>query len=77
MQMLGVSRSKVLFTIHALQNKGFIRYSRAVVTIINRKALEHSACECYSVIADEYERLSSLMQSGAAVATHRRHYRDF
>jgi CRP-like cAMP-binding protein len=77
MQMLGVSRSKVLFTIHALQNKGFIRYSRAVVTIINRKALEQSACECYSVIADEYARLSSLMQSGASVATHGRNYRNF
>jgi hypothetical protein len=32
------------------QNEGAIEYTRGVVKILNRKALENAACECYAVI---------------------------
>lgn len=66
MQMLGASRPKVVLATQELQSKGLIQYVRSSMTILDRKGLEENACECYSVIADEYERLASLMQGGAA-----------
>jgi hypothetical protein len=33
-----------------LQKKKLIEYTRGAVTIVNRKKLEDSACECYGVI---------------------------
>ena len=55
--MLGVGRPSVTLTIDALQKSGVICHSRGVLTIIDRQGLEATACECYQLIRDEYDRL--------------------
>jgi CRP-like cAMP-binding protein len=49
-QMLGAGRPSVTLAAGALQRAGIIRYSRGKVNILDRKALEDAACECYRVI---------------------------
>jgi CRP-like cAMP-binding protein len=56
-QMLGVHRPTVTVAAGILQKAGLIDYTRGSITIINRKALEAASCNCYRVIAAEYERL--------------------
>lgn len=48
-QMLGVRRPGVTLTAGAFQRSGLIRYSRGKITILDRKALEDVACECYQL----------------------------
>jgi CRP-like cAMP-binding protein len=55
--MLGTRRSSVTMAAGILQKAGLIKYSHGHVHIENRKGLEKAACECYSVIRDEYARL--------------------
>jgi hypothetical protein len=40
-----------------LQKAGFIRYSRGNLTVLDRRRLEASSCECYAVVRRELERL--------------------
>jgi CRP-like cAMP-binding protein len=49
-QMLGVHRPSITCIAQDLRNKGIINYIRGRISILNRKKLEESACECYSVI---------------------------
>jgi CRP-like cAMP-binding protein len=46
-EMLGVRRTTVTLLAQDLQKNGFIRYSRGRITILDRRALEARACECY------------------------------
>jgi CRP-like cAMP-binding protein len=55
--MLGVRRSGVTVAANTLNKAGMINYHRGNIKILNRDALEASACECYKVIRDEYARL--------------------
>ncbi len=55
--MLGVRRNTVSVEAHAVQEAGLIRYSRGHITILNRDGLEDCACECYSVIRAETDRV--------------------
>jgi len=48
--MLGTDRPSVSLAAGILQKKRTIEYSRGAVKILNRRKLENSACECYSVI---------------------------
>jgi len=48
--MLGTDRPSVSLAASALQTKRIIEYTHGVVKVLNRKRLEGSACECYSVI---------------------------
>jgi hypothetical protein len=56
-KMLGARRGAVNVTAHALQRSGFIHYKRGVITIVDRHGLESAACDCYEIVAAEYERL--------------------
>ena len=55
--MLGVRRASVGTVTSKLQKAGLIRYSRGVITILDRPGLEAAACECYQIIEAEYGRL--------------------
>jgi CRP-like cAMP-binding protein len=54
-EMLGVRRSSVSEVASALQAAGLIRYSRGTIEIVDRKALEGAACECYETIRRQTE----------------------
>jgi CRP-like cAMP-binding protein len=53
-EMLGVRRTSVTLLAQELQNRGIIRYGRGKITVLDRAALEATACECYQVIEDLY-----------------------
>ncbi|HEX8335319.1 MAG TPA: Crp/Fnr family transcriptional regulator [Pyrinomonadaceae bacterium] len=48
--MLGLRRAGASGAAIGLQQEGFIRYSRGRVNILNRRALEAFACECYAAV---------------------------
>jgi CRP-like cAMP-binding protein len=48
--MLGTNRSSVSLAAGILQREKSIEYTHGAVTIVNRKRLEVSACECYAVM---------------------------
>jgi CRP-like cAMP-binding protein len=56
-QMLGTRRSRVSEAAIILQSSGLIRYSRGIINILDRKALEEFVCECYQVVKAELNRL--------------------
>lgn len=58
-QTLGTRRSRVSEAAIILQNAGLIRYSRGVITILDREGLEEFVCECYQVVKAESDRLLS------------------
>lgn len=62
-KMLGIRRSSVTVSAGILQQAGMIRYSRGRLAILDRPRLEDTACECYSLVQKEYNRLlGSRMQ---------------
>ena len=55
--MLGVRREGVTEAAGKLQDAGLIRYSRGRIEVLDRKALEARACECYAAVRRESDRL--------------------
>ncbi len=55
--MLGVRREGVTNAAGRLQTAGLIKYTRGLITILDRKGLEATVCECYRVVKTEYDRL--------------------
>lgn len=50
--MQGTNRSSVSLAAGILQREKSIEYTHGAVTIVNRKRLEMSACECYAVMQE-------------------------
>jgi CRP-like cAMP-binding protein len=55
--MLGVRRPSVTLVLQPLQEQGLIKGGRGSITILDRRAMEVTACECYQKVRDEYARL--------------------
>jgi CRP-like cAMP-binding protein len=55
--MLGVRRQGVTESARKLEHDGLITYRRGLITVLDRPGLEKRACECYSVVRTETERL--------------------
>lgn len=55
--MLGVRREGVTVAAGRLQDAGAISYVRGHIKILDRRQLEATACECYQVVRDEFDRL--------------------
>jgi hypothetical protein len=55
--MLGVRRASVTDAARGLRQAGLIRYGRGQVTVLDREALEDSACSCHRTTQAELKRL--------------------
>jgi len=68
-EMLGVRRITVTLLAQELQKRGIVRYSRGRITILDRPALQASACECYEAV--KHENLSQRIgQTLGTTPTH-------
>jgi CRP-like cAMP-binding protein len=66
--MLGGRRQSVTAAAGRLQAAGLIHYARGHIKILDRAGLEQSACECYSLVKTELERLFGLEKHGRTCA---------
>lgn len=58
-QVVGASRQKVTVVAGELQQAGHITYQRGRVRVVDRKGLESASCECYRVLKNAYELLTT------------------
>jgi CRP-like cAMP-binding protein len=56
--MIGTRRATVSAAASALQTEGLIQYRRGHIRILDRRALEDFACECYGVVKEAFDSLS-------------------
>ncbi|MDQ9169419.1 Crp/Fnr family transcriptional regulator [Oxalobacteraceae bacterium R-40] len=56
-RLLGVRRESVTLATRQLQKDGLIVRTRGHICLVDRPEVENRACECYEVVAQEYERL--------------------
>jgi len=52
-EMLGVRRTSVTEVARKLQTEGIISYSRGVIKILNRPAMEAMSCECFQTLREQ------------------------
>lgn len=57
-QMLGVRRTSVTLVARTLQQAGLIRYARGHIKIIDKPALQETACECYQTVKMNYKNIT-------------------
>jgi CRP-like cAMP-binding protein len=57
-EMLGVRRTSVTEVASRMQSAGAINYSRGVINILDRAALEKMSCECYQTLLDQSAALA-------------------
>jgi CRP-like cAMP-binding protein len=56
-EMLGVRRTSVTEVATKIQDTGAIHYSRGVIKILDRPALEEMSCECYQTLLEQSAQL--------------------
>mgnify|MGYP001050835890 FL=1 len=56
-EMLVVSRVAVNAELKQFQKQKVLTYSRGIITILDRRLLERTTCECYRAVRREYDRL--------------------
>jgi CRP-like cAMP-binding protein len=56
-EMIASQRTTITVIARDLQERGFIRYSRGVVHIVDRQGLEKAACDCYAITKQLYASL--------------------
>jgi CRP-like cAMP-binding protein len=69
--MLGVRRESVTEAAHKLQKLGLVRCGRGRIAVLDRRGLEQRACECYSAVRKEYDRLLPDRRATQAAAQQR------
>ena len=57
--MLGVRRTSVTEVAGKIQDQGIITYSRGVIKILDRGALERMSCECYQTLVEHEATLTN------------------
>jgi CRP-like cAMP-binding protein len=57
-EMLGVRRTSVTEVASKIQSLGAINYSRGVINILDRPALERMSCECYQTLLEQSAALT-------------------
>ena len=62
--MLGVRRQGVTESAGKLERLGLIRYSRGLITVLDRPGIEGRVCECYEVVKREIGRLLPSVGGG-------------
>jgi CRP-like cAMP-binding protein len=55
--VLGVRRESITQAVGSLENAGLIHHTRGRIILLDRPRLKALACECYSVVKQEYARL--------------------
>jgi CRP-like cAMP-binding protein len=61
-RMLGIRRAGITGVISDMECRGILRRGRGQVTIVDRDKLLDAACDCYSLIRREYDRM--ILDSG-------------
>ena len=62
---LGVRRESITEAASRLQQRGYIRYRRGHIAVLDRIGLGTNACECYGAIRSESDRLLPARRAGA------------
>ena len=57
--MLGIRRASASENLRELQDAGLIATRRGGIRIVDRQGLANTACECYRIVKEDYERLYS------------------
>jgi CRP-like cAMP-binding protein len=55
--MLGSTRPTVTAVAGTLQKAGLIKYVHGGITILDRRGLEATSCECYATVKAHFDRL--------------------
>lgn len=58
-EMLALRRTSVTPLAEHLRDRGMIKYSRGKISILDREALQRSACDCYRIVRELYDRLDA------------------
>jgi CRP-like cAMP-binding protein len=63
--MLGVQKEHVSEAAGKLQHAGFITYRRGHIDVVDPSGLKSAACECYSLLKTDVDRLFADISNGA------------